>query len=53
MPGFKRPVLLQIFPRFVWRGQLKPEEYGPLNAGLLRSLAAMGAPLEGLTPGEN
>ena len=53
MPGFERPDLLQIFPSYVWRGQLKPDEYGPLNAGLLRALVAMDAPLEGLKPGEN
>jgi uncharacterized protein (TIGR02466 family) len=53
MPAFERPDLLQIFPSFVWRGQLKPEEYGPLNAGLLQALDRMGAPLQGLKPGEN
>jgi uncharacterized protein (TIGR02466 family) len=50
---FERPDLLQIFPSFVWRGQLKPEEYGPLNDGLLRALTGIGAPLDGLQRGEN
>lgn len=53
MPAFERPDLLQIFPSFVWRGQLKPEEYGPLNSGLVRELERIGAPLESLKPGEN
>ena len=42
MPAFERPDLIQIFPSFVWRAQLKPDEYGPLNRGLLRALAATG-----------
>ena len=53
MAAFDRPDLLQLFPSFVWRGQLKPEEYGPLNTGLMHALADMGAPLEGLAGGEN
>jgi len=53
MEGFERPDLLQIFPSFVWRGQLKPEEYEPLNTALMQSLAELRAPLESLRPGEN
>jgi uncharacterized protein (TIGR02466 family) len=32
---------------------LKPDEFQPLNAGILQALAGLGAPLTGLRPGEN
>jgi uncharacterized protein (TIGR02466 family) len=53
MADFERLEVLQLFPSFVWRGQLSPQEYGPLNAGLMRALAGIGAPLDSLKPGEN
>ncbi len=45
--------VMQIFPTFVWKGDLKPHESTPLNAALLAALKTMGAPLDGLRPGEN
>ena len=53
MKGFKTPELMQLFPTFVWKGDLKPEEFEPLNRDILAALAGLGAPLEGLRPGEN
>lgn len=50
---FDTPDLLQIFPTFVWKANLKPEEFQPLNRSLLQSVAGTGAPLTGLRPGEN
>ena len=44
---------MQLFPTFVWKGDLKPHESEPLNRDIVAALAAMGAPLEGLRPGEN
>jgi len=53
MKGFKTPELMQLFPTFVWKGDLKPEEFEPLNRDIVAALAGLGAPLEGLRPGEN
>ena len=44
---------MQLFPTFVWKGDLARQESEPLNRDLVAALAAMGAPLEGLRPGEN
>jgi uncharacterized protein (TIGR02466 family) len=51
--SFDRPELMQLFPTFVWKGDLKPQESGPLNRDIIAALAGLGAPLEGLRPGEN
>ena len=51
--GFETPELMQLFPTFVWKGDLARQESEPLNRDLVAALAAMGAPLEGLRPGEN
>ena len=44
---------MQLFPTFVWKGDLARQESEPLNRDIVAALAAMGAPLEGLRPGEN
>lgn len=51
--SFDTPEVMQIFPTFVWKGDLKPQDSMPLNAALLAALKSMGAPLESLRPGEN
>ncbi len=53
MKGFETPELMQLFPTFVWKGDLKPQEFEPLNRDIVTALAGLGAPLEGLRPGEN
>lgn len=50
---FDTPELMQLFPTLVWKGNLTPQEYEPLNRDLLSGLAELGAPLQGLRPGEN
>jgi uncharacterized protein (TIGR02466 family) len=45
--------LLHIFPTFLWRADLKPAEFEPLNAALLKMLSDIGAPLGELRPGQN
>jgi uncharacterized protein (TIGR02466 family) len=51
--AFDRPELMQLFPTFVWKGDLGRAEFEPLNQGIITALAGLGAPLEGLRPGEN
>jgi uncharacterized protein (TIGR02466 family) len=51
--AFEKPELMQLFPTFVWKGDLKPQEFEPLNRDLTTALAEVGAPLQGLRPGEN
>jgi uncharacterized protein (TIGR02466 family) len=53
MKVFDTPELMQLFPTFVWKGDLKPEEFEPLNRDIVAALAGLGAPLEGLRSGEN
>jgi uncharacterized protein (TIGR02466 family) len=50
---FDAPEVMQIFPTFVWKGDVPAGAREPLNAELLAALAGMGAPLSGLRPGEN
>ena len=50
---FNSPELMQLFPTLVWKGDLKPQDYERLNRDILSGLGAVGAPLEGLRPGEN
>lgn len=45
--------ILHLFPTFLWRADLKPVEFEPLNAVLLQTLAGIGAPLGDLRPGQN
>jgi uncharacterized protein (TIGR02466 family) len=51
--NFEAPEVLPLFPTFVWKADLKPDEFQPLNDGILQVLAGLGAPLTGLRPGEN
>ena len=51
--SFAAAETLPLFPTFVWKADLKPEEFESLNAGILQALAGLGAPLTGLRPGEN
>jgi uncharacterized protein (TIGR02466 family) len=45
--------ILHLFPTFLWRADLKPAEFEPLNAALLQRLVEIGAPLNGLRSGQN
>lgn len=45
--------VLHLFPTFLWRADLKPVEFDTLNAALLKTLAEIGAPLNGLRRGQN
>jgi uncharacterized protein (TIGR02466 family) len=51
--SFETPELMQLFPTFVWKGDLARQESEPLNRDIVNALAGLGAPLEGLRPGEN
>jgi len=51
--NFETPELMQLFPTFVWKGNLARQEFEPLNRDIVAALAGLGAPLEGLRPGEN
>jgi uncharacterized protein (TIGR02466 family) len=53
MKSFQTPELMQLFPTFVWKGDLARQESEPLNRDMIAALAGLGAPLEGLRPGEN
>ena len=54
-PGqeFLRADLLRMFPTFVWKAELRPEIYQPINDSILRTLGDLGAPLTDLMPGES
>ena len=51
--NFSASEMLPLFPTFVWKADLKPEQFQPLNQQILRALAGLGAPLNALRPGEN
>jgi uncharacterized protein (TIGR02466 family) len=51
--GFDSPEVMPLFPTMVWKGDLKPAEFEPLNRDLLRALEGLGAPMTALRPGEN
>jgi uncharacterized protein (TIGR02466 family) len=51
--NFETPELMQLFPTFVWKGDLARQEFDSLNRDIVAALAGLGAPLEGLRPGEN
>ena len=53
MKSFQTPELMQLFPTFVWKGDLGHAQSDPLNREIIAALAGLGAPLEGLRPGEN
>jgi uncharacterized protein (TIGR02466 family) len=51
--SFQPPAVLRMFPSFVWKAELRPEIYRPLNESILRHLNGIGAPLADLKPGES
>jgi uncharacterized protein (TIGR02466 family) len=42
-----------MFPTFLWKAELRPEIYEPLNDSILQALGQMGAPLYDLKPTES
>src|SRR5258708_3104860 len=52
-PGrkFQTSDVLRMFPTFVWKPELRPEVYNPINDSILRSLGEFGTPLANLTSG--
>jgi hypothetical protein len=42
-----------MFPTFVWKAELGPEVYKPINDSILRSLGEIGTPLADLVSGES
>jgi len=53
MVKFESREILPLFPTFVWKADLKPGEFQPLNQQILEALVGLGAPLTALKPGEN
>ena len=51
-PGkkFQNADVLRMFPTFVWKAELWPEVYTPINDSILRSLGEIGTPLTDLMP---
>ena len=54
-PGrrFQNSDMLRMFPTFVWKAELRPDLYEPINDSVLRTLGQIGAPLADLKPGES
>src|SRR5258708_1724521 len=54
-PGrkFQTSDVLRMFPTFVWKAELRPEVYTPINDSILRSLGEIGTPLTDLMAGES
>jgi uncharacterized protein (TIGR02466 family) len=50
---FASPEVMPLFPTMVWKGDLKPAEFEPLNQDLMRALETLGAPMSSLRPSEN
>jgi uncharacterized protein (TIGR02466 family) len=50
---FRTSEVVRMFPTFVWKADLDPETYGPLNDAIMRALADIGAPLADLNSGES
>ena len=53
VPAFREARMLRMFPTFVWRAELPPEAYAPINDGIVRKLAQLGAPLDDLKGSES
>ena len=51
--SFQTPELMQLFPTFVWKGNLEAQAFEPLNRDITAALSNISAPLEGLRSGEN
>ncbi len=45
--------VLRMFPAFVWKAELGPEVYKPINDSILWSLCEIGTPLADLMSGES
>src|SRR5260370_33117032 len=45
--------VLRMFPTFVWKAELRPEVYKPINGSILRTLGEMGMPVADLMAGES
>ncbi len=45
--------VLRMFPTFVWKAELTPEVYKPINDPILQTPGEIGTPLAGLMSGEN
>jgi uncharacterized protein (TIGR02466 family) len=54
-PGqkFQNSDVLRMFPTFVWKAELRPEVYKPINGSILRTLGEMGMPVADLMAGES
>jgi uncharacterized protein (TIGR02466 family) len=50
---FQTRNVLRLFPSFIWKGELAPEIYRPMNEAVLRGLGQIGAPLRALELGES
>lgn len=50
---FQDSDIVRMFPTFVWKAELRPDIYEPINDAVLRSLRQSGAPLADLQPGES
>jgi uncharacterized protein (TIGR02466 family) len=50
---FQTTDVVRMFPTFVWKGQLAPTAYEPLNDSIMRTLAEIGAPLAEIKHGES
>ncbi len=50
---FQTSDVVRMFPTFVWKAELAPAAYEPLNDSIMRTLAEIGAPLGDLKPGES
>ncbi len=45
--------VLRMFPSFVWKAEIRPEIRAPLDAAILKKLAAVGPDVTALAPGES
>jgi len=52
-PGFQTSDILRMFPTFVWKAELSPEVYQPVNESILQALGEIGAPLADVRSGES
>ena len=50
---FLSPDVVRMFPSFVWKAELRPDVYGPLNEVIARKLGELRAPLGDLASGES
>ncbi len=43
----RHPEVIRLFPTFVWKAELPPERYRPLNTGILEQIDSLAPALEG------